>query len=286
MRILERERGQTAVEFALCATVFFMIVFGLLKVAVIYGDYTALQHAARDGARKGSVTRGTGDASPSAVTRGRDERGQELECVAGSGPRKLKITSRASTATSRPNGTLWEAHDRVQVPGDVSVEARRHRPARSGRARCRARPRRSSSSDARRASARLRLQAQFRPALQAGWLRPVSGMSSARQSAVSTAACSAPASQSRSATRRASASISARTARRAFERSARGSATLAPSTRTRTGPSSACTSTVEPVAALSTDARREPGDRDAPGLADEPAHGPHGLDAARARARV
>ena len=50
-------------EFALCATVFFMIVFGLLKVAAIYGDYMALQHAARDGARKGSVTRGTGDAT-------------------------------------------------------------------------------------------------------------------------------------------------------------------------------------------------------------------------------
>ncbi|MDX6573157.1 MAG: TadE-like protein, partial [Gaiellales bacterium] len=54
MSRLRSQRGQTAVEFALCATVFFMIVFGLLKVATIYGDYVALQHAARDGVRKGS----------------------------------------------------------------------------------------------------------------------------------------------------------------------------------------------------------------------------------------
>ena len=45
-----------------------MIVFGLLKVATIYGDYVALQHAARDGSRKGSVTRGTGNADSTAVT--------------------------------------------------------------------------------------------------------------------------------------------------------------------------------------------------------------------------
>jgi len=65
---LRRECGQTAVEFSLCALVFFMIVFGLLKVATIYGDYVALQHAARDGSRKGSVTRGTGNADSTAVT--------------------------------------------------------------------------------------------------------------------------------------------------------------------------------------------------------------------------
>ncbi|HMG97783.1 MAG TPA: TadE family protein, partial [Gaiellales bacterium] len=67
MNRLRGQRGQTAVEFALCATVFFMIVFGLLKVATIYGDYVALQHAARDGSRKGSVTRGTGNANAASV---------------------------------------------------------------------------------------------------------------------------------------------------------------------------------------------------------------------------
>ena len=114
MRALRRERGQTAVEFALCATVFFMIVFGLLKVAVIYGDYTALQHAARDGARKGSVTRGTGDASPRGRDRGRHERGQGLQPAAQIPP-SMGITVTGLDSNVAPDGTLWEAHDRVQV---------------------------------------------------------------------------------------------------------------------------------------------------------------------------
>jgi Flp pilus assembly protein TadG len=115
MRILKRERGQTAVEFALCATVFFMIVFGLLKVAVIYGDYTALQHAARDGARKGSVTRGTGDASPSAVTTAVTNAVKSSNALLDQDPTKLKIFVTGLDSNVAPDGTLWEAHDRVQV---------------------------------------------------------------------------------------------------------------------------------------------------------------------------
>jgi Flp pilus assembly protein TadG len=110
---MRRDRGQSAVEFALCATVFFMIVFGLLKVAVIYGDYTALQHAARDGTRKGSVTRGTGDANAlsvgAAVTTAVHSSNSILD------PNKMGITVTGLDSNVAPDGTLWEAHDRVQV---------------------------------------------------------------------------------------------------------------------------------------------------------------------------
>ena len=113
MRGLRRERGQTAVEFALCVTVFFMIVFGLLKVAVIYGNYTALQHAARDGVRKGSVMRGTGDASSTAVA------SAVTTAVRSSNPlldhSKLGITVTGLDSNITPDGVLWEAHDRVSV---------------------------------------------------------------------------------------------------------------------------------------------------------------------------
>ncbi len=113
MKALRRERGQSAVEFALCATVFFMIVFSLLQVAVIYGDYTALQHAARDGARKGSVTRGTGDASPTAVS------AAVTTAVTNSNPllasSKVGITVTGLDSNVTPDGTLWQAHDRIQV---------------------------------------------------------------------------------------------------------------------------------------------------------------------------
>ena len=110
---MRSQRGQTAVEFTLCATVFFMIIFGLLKVGTIYGDYVALQHAARDGSRKGSVTRGTGNANPaavsSAVTTAVQQAGTFLD------PTKMGITVTGLDSNIDPDGTLWEPEDRVQV---------------------------------------------------------------------------------------------------------------------------------------------------------------------------
>jgi Flp pilus assembly protein TadG len=118
-----RERGQAAVEFALCATAFFMIVFGLLKVAVLYGDYIALQHAARDGTRKGSVTRGTGDAVQSSVSAAVTT---EVRNSAGIlNPSDMTITVTGLDSHLNPDAVLWEAHDRVKVtvtyPWSVSV---------------------------------------------------------------------------------------------------------------------------------------------------------------------
>jgi Flp pilus assembly protein TadG len=110
---MRRDQGQTAVEFALCATVFFMIIFGLLKVATIYGDYVALQHATRDGSRKGSVTRGTGNAVATSVQAAVTS---EVKNSAGIlNPANMGITVTGLDSHINPNGTLWEAHDRVQV---------------------------------------------------------------------------------------------------------------------------------------------------------------------------
>jgi Flp pilus assembly protein TadG len=113
VRAMRRDRGQSAVEFALCATVFFMIVFGLLKVAVIYGDYSALQHAARDGARKGSVTRGTGDADATSVANAVTTAVRSSNALLD--PTKMGITVTGLDNKFTPDGTLWQAHDRVQV---------------------------------------------------------------------------------------------------------------------------------------------------------------------------
>jgi Flp pilus assembly protein TadG len=113
MRRLRGERGQTAVEFALCATVFFMIVFGLLKVATIYGDYVALQHATRDGARQGSVTRGTSDAVATSVQAAVTSAVRNSAGILSSS--QMGITVTGLDSHDSPNGTLWEAHDRLQV---------------------------------------------------------------------------------------------------------------------------------------------------------------------------
>jgi Flp pilus assembly protein TadG len=109
---LRSERGQTAVEFALCATVFFMIVFGIFKVATLYGDYVALQHAARDGVRKGSVTRGSGDAIATSVQSAVTSAVQDSAGMLNKSDMTIAVTG---VDTTPANGKLWEAHDIVKV---------------------------------------------------------------------------------------------------------------------------------------------------------------------------
>jgi Flp pilus assembly protein TadG len=106
------ERGQSAVEFALCAAAFFAIVFGLLKVATIYGDYVALQHAARDGARKGSVTRGSGDAVSTSVQSAVSSAVSDSAGILTKQQMGITVTGLDSRVA---NGKLWEAHDIVKV---------------------------------------------------------------------------------------------------------------------------------------------------------------------------
>jgi Flp pilus assembly protein TadG len=115
MSRLRSQRGQTAVEFSLCALVFFMIVFGLLKVATIYGDYVALQHAARDGSRKGSVTRGTGNANQATVTAAVKAAVVASSSFLDPNPSVLVVNVTGRDSYAAPNGTLWEPHDRIEV---------------------------------------------------------------------------------------------------------------------------------------------------------------------------
>jgi Flp pilus assembly protein TadG len=112
---MRRDQGQTAVEFALCATVLFMIIFGLLQVATLYGDYVALQHATRDGSRKGSVTRGTGNAVASSVQAAVTSEVQNSAGILDPSKMGITVTGLDSYPPATANGKLWEAHDRVRV---------------------------------------------------------------------------------------------------------------------------------------------------------------------------
>jgi Flp pilus assembly protein TadG len=49
-------RGQTIVEFALIAPVFFIILFGIIDFGMALDRRITLQHAVREGARYGAVT--------------------------------------------------------------------------------------------------------------------------------------------------------------------------------------------------------------------------------------
>lgn len=49
------ERGASAVEFAIVASLLFMLLFGIVQFGIAYNRYQGLQAAAREGARLGSL---------------------------------------------------------------------------------------------------------------------------------------------------------------------------------------------------------------------------------------
>jgi len=54
-RATSNERGAAAVEFAILAPLFFMIVFGMFTGGLAYNEKNQITHAAREGGRYGSV---------------------------------------------------------------------------------------------------------------------------------------------------------------------------------------------------------------------------------------
>src|SRR5437016_8549480 len=54
-RLTLRERGASAVEFAIIAPLFFMIVFGMFSGGIAYNEQSNLTHSSREGSRYGAV---------------------------------------------------------------------------------------------------------------------------------------------------------------------------------------------------------------------------------------
>ncbi len=52
---MKQERGASAVEFAIIASVLFMVLFGTIQFGIAYNRYQGLQAGAREGARLGSL---------------------------------------------------------------------------------------------------------------------------------------------------------------------------------------------------------------------------------------
>ena len=50
-RLRRGERGQNIVEFAMVSLVFFMLIFGILDMALLFQSWNTTQHAARNSAR-------------------------------------------------------------------------------------------------------------------------------------------------------------------------------------------------------------------------------------------
>ena len=67
-RFLRSSRGANAVEFALIAPVFFLLVFGMIDFGFVFRDWLILTNGVREGARVGVVTQGTLTQKGAAVT--------------------------------------------------------------------------------------------------------------------------------------------------------------------------------------------------------------------------
>lgn len=61
MRKIKDEKGASAVEFAIIASLLFMILFGTIQFGLIFNRYQGLQSGGREGARLGSLTATTND---------------------------------------------------------------------------------------------------------------------------------------------------------------------------------------------------------------------------------
>jgi Flp pilus assembly protein TadG len=60
---IRSEKGQTMTEFALVLPIFVTLLFGIIQFGIAFNNYVALTDAARAGARKGAVSRGSSNPS-------------------------------------------------------------------------------------------------------------------------------------------------------------------------------------------------------------------------------
>ena len=82
-----RDRGQAAVELALCLPLLFIFLLGIVQLVVIVRDQLAVQLAAREAARAAAV------AAPSAAAQGAADRAVTLR------PLAVAISSSVDTVT-------------------------------------------------------------------------------------------------------------------------------------------------------------------------------------------
>jgi Flp pilus assembly protein TadG len=60
-RKLRNEQGQTLTEFAMVLPILVVLLFGIIQFGIVFNNYVTLTDAARAGARKAAVSRGSGN---------------------------------------------------------------------------------------------------------------------------------------------------------------------------------------------------------------------------------
>lgn len=120
------QRGTTMVEFALVATVFFAVMFGIYEMGSLWGDKVALEHAASDASRRAAqlsakdiltnkTTLNAATAQPILEAQVRDQicktYGNKLDCS----QLGVILTSYDNPDPKLANGIAWQPFDYVQV---------------------------------------------------------------------------------------------------------------------------------------------------------------------------
>lgn len=59
-KVISEERGQAVTEFAVILPVLMMVLFAIFQFGVVFNNYIQVTSAAREGARKGAVSRNSG----------------------------------------------------------------------------------------------------------------------------------------------------------------------------------------------------------------------------------
>ncbi len=55
IKLFKKEKGASAVEFALILPVLVILIFGIFEFAIAFNNYITITHAAREGARRAAV---------------------------------------------------------------------------------------------------------------------------------------------------------------------------------------------------------------------------------------
>lgn len=71
-RNIRNERGQTMTELAMILPLLLILIFGIIQLGLAFNNYLAVTDAVRAGARKGSVSRLSGNPTGDCVTAARN----------------------------------------------------------------------------------------------------------------------------------------------------------------------------------------------------------------------
>ena len=133
VRKMQGEQGASAVEFAIIASLLFMVLFGTIQFGIIYNRYQGLQAAAREGARVGSITGTTRDAIVERVQQSVSIiNGSDIDSLCASNPPTfgapgegcIMVSTRSDPSgnpTARTNGTASPCEEEPSTASEPSL---------------------------------------------------------------------------------------------------------------------------------------------------------------------